>query len=335
MRRVSLVLMVLFFSWQTNAKNACQENRGAFDFGSGTTKAVVALVDVCEKKIIQIVYEERIALALNEAFEKSASQEIPFSVFEGKFSQLKNLVDKIKLEMKVTKVSAVATSVFRMAKNGKAITKQLSQKLNIPIKIITQEREAELGYWSVLASQKSAPSQQQIIVWDIGGGSMQMYSQAAGKVHIYQGELASVTFKNKILEVLQFKNPKEHSSPNPIGGQRLAAVQLAKNHAYLNVPSFFKKNAQKSYWVGVGGVLAMSVQKQVSKEHHMFTQEALAETLKNKALLKDSEIDSEYRISDVSNLALVLGHMQALGIQKVETVQSSLGQGLLYYNLHH
>ncbi|MGZ3768045.1 MAG: Ppx/GppA phosphatase family protein [Bdellovibrio sp.] len=330
------LLLVLFFVFEFANANDCQKKQGVFDFGSGTTKAFVALVDVCEKRIVETLFEERIPLSLNEALEKSVSNEIPLSVIDEKLPALQGLVNKIKKDHGTNEISGVATSVFRVSKNGSKIAKMLSEKLNFPIEVISQEKEAELGYWSALAQQKTPTEIKNLIVWDIGGGSMQMYTHGPNKkVIIYMGNLASVTFKNKILEVLQFKNPKEFSSPNPIGNQRLAAIQLAKNHAYLNVPSYFKKNAEKSLWIGVGGVLSMSIQNQINAKAKEFSQIDLAETLKVRALLKDAEIQSDYRISEVSNLALVLGYMQALGIKKIETVQASLGQGLLYYNLNH
>lgn len=331
---IFLVIILTCTLLRANA-NPCQKNQGALDFGSGTTKALVVSVDTCEKKILEVLYEERIPLALNEALEKSSTHEIPFAIVEKEMPRLQNILNKMRTDLKVEKVLAVATSVFRVAKNGASVAKELSQKLKITIEIVSQEREAELGYWSVLA-QKKISSGLAIIVWDIGGGSMQMYAYGPHeKVNIYQGNLASVTFKNKILEILQFKNPKEYSSPNPIGNQRLAALQLAKNHAYLNVPVFFKKNATKRQWFGVGGVLSMSVQKQVKKGAMEFTQEELTETLKKRSYLKDSEIDSDYRATDISNLALVLGYMQALNIPKINTVQASLGEGILFYSLNH
>ncbi|WP_374079532.1 Ppx/GppA phosphatase family protein [Bdellovibrio bacteriovorus] len=331
MKSVLLVGSFVFLSSVSFAKD-CQEKHGALDFGSGTTKAFAAIVDVCKKQIVEVIYEERLPLALNEALEKSETKEIPSSVVNEALPRFQSLVKKMK-DLGVGKIYAVATSVFRVAKNGSEVAKKISTEIQIPVNVISQEREAELGFWSALA-QKKVSINDPIIVWDIGGGSMQMYARRQGKVHVFQGNLASVTFKNQILEVLQFKSPKSFSSPNPIGAQREAALQLAKNHAYLNVPTFFKKEAVKSRWIGVGGVLSMSVQRQVNKEAKEFTQVELDQTLKQRVHLKDSEIDSDYRVSDISNLALVLGYMQALKIPKVETAQASLGQGLIFYSLH-
>ncbi|WP_347357617.1 hypothetical protein [Bdellovibrio sp.] len=325
------IFVLISLSSATVWAQPCLENRAALDLGSGTTKAYVATVDTCEKKIVKVIFEDRLPLAFNEALEKSADGTLSEKVIQEATPRIQALLGKVKT-YEVKRITAVATSVFRVAKNGRAVAQGLAKDLQIPVEVISQEQEAELGYWSALA-QKNISDTRNLIVWDIGGGSMQMYSREKGKVHIYEGDLASVTFKNRILQVLQFKDPKNHSSPNPIGLQREASLQLAKNHAYLNVPAYFKKMAPSARWVGVGGVISMSVQRQVNKAASEFTQSDLNEALKQRVWLKDAEIDSDYRISDISNMALVLGYMQALKIDKIETAQASLGQGLIFKNL--
>ena len=325
---------VLFLFWVAVSPawaRECLEKHAAMDFGSGTTKALVAEVDVCEKKILKVLYEQRLALALNEALEKSVDQKVPLAVVETSRLALQKMFDEVRA-FHPQKTFAVATSVFRVAKNGKELAQKISELLGAPIQIITQEREAELGYWSALAQKETLP-RPDFIVWDIGGGSMQMYAQHQEKIKMFKGDLASVTFKNRIIEELQFKKPQEVSSPNPLGLNKNAAVQLAKNHAALKVPAFFKNQPQEARWIGVGGVLSMSVQKQVDQKASAFSLADLEKTLTERSFLKDDQIKSDYRVSDISNLALVLGYMKALGIQKVETVQASLGQGLIYKNL--
>lgn len=333
MKLHSLVLVLVFcFSVPGFAKE-CLENRGAMDFGSGTTKILAVAVDVCEKKILKVIFEDRLAISFNEAFEQSADQKIPEKFWQEALPRIQASVDKLRGQ-DVKKIDAVATAVFRNAKNGKDVIAQLGKGLGISIQIISQDQEAELGFWSVLAFKSWSAQEASVVVWDIGGGSMQMFAWNKGKPQIFRGHMASVSFKNEILKVLQFKNPQEVSSPNPIGPNREAAIQLAKNHAVLNVPKFFKDLKPETKWMGIGGVLSMSIQKQVQKNATQFTVDELAQTLKARAGLSDAQIEGDYKISDVSNLALVLGYMQALHIASVETVPAALGQGLVYKNLN-
>ncbi len=329
MKIISSLLIIFSFHFVL-AKN-CLQNRGSLDIGSGTTKGLVAEVDICEQKIVKIIFEDRLPLSFSEALEKSTDKKIPQTMLDEAIPQMNAMVTKMQ-QLNPTQIKAVATSVFRVAKNGQEVAKKISNAIKVPVHIITQDQEAELGFLSALATTKLSVTRQslnKIIVWDIGGGSMQMYADNNGKHQIYKGNLASVTFKNKVLEVLQFKNPKNSSSPNPLGNNREAAIQLAKNHAYQNVPGYFKKHALSALWIGVGGVLSSSIQDQTGKEKSEFTQDEITQTLLEKSKLSDTRLKGDYKTTDVTNLALVLGYMKALNIQKVETAKASLGQGLL------
>lgn len=332
--------LLILFSFNFVLAEPCQENRASIDIGSGTTKGLVAEVDVCQKKIVKVLFENRLPLGFNEAMEKAGKQNIPAEMTKLAIPQMQNLLSQMN-EFHPKVIQAVATSVFRVAKNGKEVAREISRALKIKVTVISQNEEAKLGYLSAI-SQVNPPPDQQLIVWDIGGGSMQMYAEPRSKKEhnktnpseIYKGDLASVTFKNKVLQTLQFKDPKNNPSPNPLGVNKDAAVQLAKNHASLNVPAYFKINAPKAYWIGVGGVLSESIQNQVNKDAKHFTQQELVETLSDKAKLNDEQLKGDYKVTDVTNLALVLGYMKALSILEVETVKASLGQGLLYRDLH-
>lgn len=312
-------------------KQVCVENHAAMDFGSGATKALVAEVDICQKKIGKIVFQDHLALPLNESLEKSKDEKIPQKVAEEALPRLQEFVEKVRSHHP-TKIVAVGTSVFRVAKNGSEIAQFFSDNLNLKVQVISQTEEAELGYYSVL-SLGEIQDPEKLIVWDIGGGSMQMYTMDQGRPEIFEGNLASVTYKNSIIEKVQNKNSKKVSSPNPIGKKYSQALVISKQHALENVPELIKKKSSQAIWYGIGGVISYSVQGQVKKGSHSFTQIELYDSFKQRAKLRDKDIPSEYRITDVSNMGLVLGYMQALDIQSLTTVKASLGQGLLFKNL--
>ena len=68
-----------------------------------------------------------------------------------------------------TQISAVATEVFRQASNGGAFVQSLSKRVNFPITIIDQKKEATLGFWGAVGLTQKPKDD--IVVWDIGGGS--------------------------------------------------------------------------------------------------------------------------------------------------------------------
>lgn len=326
MRIASLFLFSIFALGCASVPHHCLQRRGAIDIGSGSTKALAAEVDICEKKIVRTLYEHQIPLAFADAVARSPQGEIPDKFRDQAVKDIQPLLEAMKAH-NLKRISALATSTFRTSKNGAEAALEMSERLNIPIHIVTQEQEAEIGAMSALSQKTLAPNTA-FVVWDIGGGSMQMWTPGDDAPRLFKGDLASVSFKNKVIQTLQGKNPKRVSSPNPLGRHAPKAVELAATHARKEVPPIFKERAAAP-WIGIGGVLAISVQKQIDKDAHGFSRAQLAQTLREKSALKDAQIESKYRETEVSNLALVLGYMEALGVDSVETVQASLTQGWL------
>lgn len=340
-------------------ENACLKRRGAIDIGSGSTKAFAAVVDVCQnpKRIVEKLFDEKVKISFGEAVEKSSDGTFPPEVVTDASAKVATFAEQMN-QKNLESLTIVATAAFRKAKNGADVAGRISEAIRdrmkgktkldlatLRVQILSQEQEAEVGAQSALTNLPTSAgvvSNSPIVVWDIGGGSMQMWSAPVSTAnsppaapHLFTGDLASVTFKNKVIQDIQKKNPAEKKSPNPLKADSKKAVAVSRAHAKSNVPEFFKTGAKKARWIGIGGVLAISVQKQVEKESGaphasmMFTENDLAKTLEKRSPRKDDEIESDYRETEITNLALVLGYMQELGIEKVETVEASLVQGLI------
>lgn len=305
---------------------------GSLDFGSGSVKSLVVEVDLCEKTIGKVLFQESFPTNFNESLQKSKSDTISEETLTKYSSLFKQISEKVRSHQ-AEKVYAVGTSAFRTAKNGEHILQEISKIIETPIELVSQDKEAELGYWSALVA-KNLPASAPAIVWDIGGGSLQIFTKKDGQVFIHKGNLAAVTFKNAVIKDIQKKDIVKTNSPNPLGKDWKKATKLAYDYAEKNVPSFFKQNKDHYQWIGVGGVLAISVQEQINANAKSFTRSELEETLKVRSQLKDSQIKSEYKTTDISSLALVLGYMQSLDIKQIETVKVNLGHGLIYEKLH-
>lgn len=312
-------------------KPECLRKEAAMDFGSGSTKAVVAEVNVCEKTIRKVLFQSQVPVAFSETLQASPRQEIPLSFIDQERPRVEKLVTELKTYHPQV-IHAVATAAFRAAKNGEAVAASLSKALGISIQVISQEEEARLGYWAALSTRPQISSQN-VVVWDIGGGSMQMIGQnSEGKLEIYRGDLASVTFKNRVIRELQKKDPTQVQSPNPLRGRATAALRMARKHAEQNVPEFFHHRAPKATWLGIGGVLARSVKEQVG-DLAVYRSEQVRRALRERATWTDQKLGGDYPTTDVTNLALVAGYMEALGLPRVEPVSAYLGQGLILSRL--
>lgn len=326
--KLSFLLINVLFSFYAIANN-CEEVRGAFDIGSGSTKAYVAVVDTCKKTILKTLHEEQASIGFKDSLEKSKDQTFSNEVISEAKLKIQSMTDKMK-KLNAKRISAVATAAFRDAKNAQKAANEIAGKSGVKIKIISQKEEARLGVRSAMANPSlKQDSENKLAIWDIGGGSMQItYSDKKGYASVYEGDLASVNFKNKVISELQKKDIKQVSSPNPIGADFTRAIALAENDAKKNTPDSLKKVSSTSKWIGIGGVWWFSVRNQLNKSK-LVTDKDLEKALNERSKLKDDQIKSSYAATDVTNLALVLGYMKALSIKQVEPIEASLVQGLV------
>jgi exopolyphosphatase/guanosine-5'-triphosphate,3'-diphosphate pyrophosphatase len=324
------ILFVAFFlSFNGYAKD-CLEVRTGFDIGSGSTKMMVAKVDTCKLKIIEVLLTENRAVQYNEDLDKSSDGNLGSTIIEKGSVAFTELIAKANA-YKPTTFFGVATSVFRKAKNGAEVIKNYSLKFKIPMSVITQEEEARLGYLSVLALRDDVgPNKRNFVVWDIGGGSMQFFYLRESNIPlIYLGDLASVTFKNMVVEVLESKNYETSPSPNPVGDKREQAIALARSYARIHVPAELKTFLKNNMVIGVGGVHNRALKDQMPLKEMKYTLEDLEAAGKIQSLKKDDELVGEYKTTNVTNLLLVQGFMEGLGIKEVNLVNANLLQGLM------
>jgi exopolyphosphatase / guanosine-5'-triphosphate,3'-diphosphate pyrophosphatase len=312
-------------SHQPTPAKGCAENHAALDIGSGSTKILTASVDICLQKIIKIYWQESQSIKIKESL-KTNKNKIPESIL----TEAVFVIEKWKLKNKNSNIksyAAVATEVFRQANNGAEFINKLSETTGIPIRIIDQTEEAQLGFWSAMtSSQKSA---EDILVWDIGGGSQQMttYSPKDG-FRYYKAKLASVSFKDLIVKL---KNKKNAASPNPMGIKlSLQAAKEAQLYAKKDIPLDFKNQIKDKQIIGIGGVHGKSILNQTSNPYSVLD---LQDILLSKSQLSDTEIKSEYPETEITNVALVLGFMKYLEIKKVEVVNVDLTLGLILSSL--
>jgi exopolyphosphatase/guanosine-5'-triphosphate,3'-diphosphate pyrophosphatase len=325
--------LVLFFTIFTSAEvfaKNCQEVRMGLDIGSGSTKMMVAKVDFCANKILEVIHQESQPVPFNEDLEKSADGNLSQAIIDKGFATLSGMITKGKT-FKPKRISGVATSVFRKSKNGVDVIKGYARKLKTRLEVVSQEEEAMLGYLSVLSLMDDKVKQDKnIVVWDIGGGSMQMFSMDKNKKpHQYLGDLASVTFKNMVIEVLQSKSLEQTTSPNPIGDKREQVIALARSYSKLHVPSDIKFDIKDRVVIGVGGVHSQSIKNQLQVKEPKYTLDEVNEAGKTQSLKSDKELTGDYRSTDVTNLLLVQGFMEGLGIKEVKIVNATLLQGVM------
>jgi exopolyphosphatase/guanosine-5'-triphosphate,3'-diphosphate pyrophosphatase len=307
----------------------CLKNRAAFDIGSGTSKLVVAQVDTCLQKVKQIFEEKELAVEYKEDLDRSQGEFSKDIQRKGlaALRQLKSFAQKYNPDQYV----GVATSAFRTSSNGKVFAEKIEKDFGIRVKIISQRTEAILGF--LAAYPQTHLDKKECLVWDIGGGSMQMVMVDDNETfEVYEGNLASVSMKNMIITAIQGKSYKDVSSPNPMGNAvAIKATNLAQYYAEIHVPNEIKIKAGNLAVLGIGGVHYYSVRKQCVKDGKTYTVSDVERTLAHRQALTDEELGGKYAPTDVANLTLVLGFMKALSMNKIGTLKANMAHGILIY----
>lgn len=331
MKRVLLFfLFATAVQAQAQDKESCLQRRAAYDVGSGATTVKIADVDVCQQKIVQMIYEERALVGYKNDLVKNGGI-LSAEILEQGREVFKKLSAKAReFGVPAHNSAGVATAAFREALNSESYLQMIAQVYGIRLRVISQNQEAVLGYYAALSalSDEDKASVSQIVVWDIGGGSAQMVAQKQdGKFIIYNSDLASVSFKERVMKEVK---KSDGATPNPLmaaGAQK--SLELALNHAQENVKEEIKNEIRNADGVvfGVGSVHVNSIYWQMQKKKYSYAE--ILETLSKQALKTDVEIGGKYADTDATNLALVAGYMAGLSIRELRVVDVNNANGVL------
>jgi len=116
-----------------------------------------------------------------------------------------------------TSFSAVATEVFRKAKNGEDYLRRVREDLSIPVEVVTQASEGQLGYKSACAYSDQDGSS--VVSWDSGGASFQIVSAfAAGDdLRYFMGALGtSITTAHLVEQIRGLDLVQGRKQINPV-----------------------------------------------------------------------------------------------------------------------
>lgn len=319
MFKYALTILFIGLLSSANASSNCQKIKAAFDIGSGATKLKVARVNTCNKTIEEVLLDTNIPVSYKEDLQKNSKFSV--EVINNGVTAISTLMKKAR-ELGASEFSGVTTSAARNAVNAEVLIAAINRKTNLSVKIISQQEEARLGFYAALSSIKIA--KENLVVWDIGGGSMQISGHDGDKLEIYEGKMASVSFKDVIIREVQHKDVL---SPNPISPKEYNMANLKAKEAAskARVPKIKGKKI-----VGIGGVHYYSIGGQLKLNNKdAYTLAQLSSLIPKRLNLTDEELKSEYARTEVSNLILVEGFMQAIGIDQVQILKINLCDGLL------
>jgi exopolyphosphatase / guanosine-5'-triphosphate,3'-diphosphate pyrophosphatase len=150
------------------------------------------------------------------------------------------------------------------------------------------------------------------------------------KFIIYRGKIASISFKEKILNQIERKTDNKYASPNPIGRNNLDGVVHLAMDAADDVSAEIKEimRSPEAQIIGIGGVHNQSIRKQLDSKH-AYKPEEIMKVIQSRIDMNDREIGGYYADTEISNLLLVYGFMKKLGIKEVIPINVNLADGIL------
>ncbi len=331
---MKLFLYLFVFSFWTislAAHNTCVL-RAAIDVGAAGPKLRIAEVDRTTNKITKILYTKQWSVFFQDHLSKNSDKKLsPEIMFEG----LRAIKEALALakSFEIQGVVIVGASPFRKALNADEFAKNIYLESGLPIHILDQELEAKLAFQAALA--KSSSHLENLVAWDIGGGSTQFITLGLEGEYLFEGSSeGSGPFRDLIVESIQKRSLKEYKSPNPLSDEE---VCLAKVHAELlasNVTQVFKDKLchSETRVVGVGSVFGRGIASLV-RGKNPFTTEDLEGVIHDLIGKTDCDLGGgDFACVEVSNAILVYGFMKELGIQKMHIMDVNNADGAIVYN---
>jgi exopolyphosphatase / guanosine-5'-triphosphate,3'-diphosphate pyrophosphatase len=321
-------LLLITFALTATQLPAEVERRAAIDIGSGGTKLAIADVETESGTILGILHENSFPVPYQASLDKSVDGTFDAGTKALGLKVMKE-IQELSAQYEVKKIAAIATSAFRKSNNSQAFVKEVKQQTAIDIRIIPQREEGEIAFFSALSAQNQNP--QEVIVWDIGTGSLQMTTMNDTQdLIVYMGEqMGSVAFKSYIIDTIQEKDLEDANSPNPITEEDLKmADSYARAFGRKAYPLIKEKIQEGKPVLGIGRLFYNSI-RPLAAEGDVITRKGLRTFIEESLNKADEELNNPFAHVDVSNCILTLAIMKALHIQEVTALETTSTKGLL------
>ncbi len=296
--------------------------RAAIDFGSGAIKIQVAVVETETSNIVgkpllatyqPLMLTEDVANHEGHISPEMASKAL--EILQG----FKESAQQIAGDRPVH-FTAIATAVFRKAKNGADLLQLLEGQLGIPFQILSQEEEGKLG---LMTAKALFPEVENLVAWDSGNGSFQMTTDDA----VYLGPLGHGTVRVLLSkEVRQGAVLKAFESGNPILPDEAAQLKQKIIALLPATPEWLASPDRFVATFGDGESIFYLVAKACNKEERI-TQADVRNILKE-FLGKDDATLSGIHYKTVTSAILLSTIMDHFGIAEIHykrTVGSTSG----------
>ena len=290
----------------------------AIDVGSGMTKCVIAILkrQDSNKPTIQVIKQIEKPIPYGVDWKTSSDGLLSNDIQEQGLKLFQNISDTLN-EWKSENNSkcsiyGVGTEVFRKAKNGEDFLKLVESKTNLKIELISQEKEAYIGFRTGEAALMTMDNAMLksidyddsncLAVYDSGGGSFQITwisrCDKSSKSSDYEQRLEKVLKPNGLAptlhDLLYLQNKDQQDTPNPVTFEIAMSLVDSLISQYIDpkdIEQLTKENC-KTTFMSIGGInshvrLATDVINRLEVESMVTQHEDVEEIM-------DSVIDSKH-----------------------------------------
>ncbi len=249
------------------------------------------------------------------------------------------LLSELKAEairLGASRFASVATEVFRKAKNGERFISRLQEATGVPVTLVTQELESELGFRSVVAVSGQDPLT--TAVWDSGGSSMQISRLAPGdasQIISYMAPLGtSVSLAALFRDVRLREMPedvKRAGAVNPVSKRDAESlVEVLASTLPRDVPAWLRERSHLTAAAGANSIFKLCCDVLSVEGADEVTEFSLADALAALDLCVDRSDDQLLKYQQfeyaegthviVPKLALLVAVMRRCEIETVNIV---------------
>lgn len=337
------IVLFSFLAYHYFHKKVCMETRYAFDFGSGAIKFKGVDFDVCSNKVVNVFGQFERHIKLVNCIYKSPDgiDSIDQKCITKAVVEFQNFEEDFNIKCTKDKCAGIATAWARKAANSDIVLNKL-RALGVKVRVLSQEEEGIYAFYSIANSKVSEGVDiNDIIVWDIGGGSFQITTlDKNGKLHVYHGSHGVETFESELRRVMNAPRSAEYPF---FAGEKLeealkyAYDQYGKPITEDKVIYEKVKNNPKVKVYSIGGPMTRGFKNQMGI-NPVFAASDMQEVAKgfaNQSLEKMAwevypRLPTHYVASAQIAAILVHGIMEGAGFREAEIINNTLAEYVLY-----
>jgi exopolyphosphatase / guanosine-5'-triphosphate,3'-diphosphate pyrophosphatase len=282
-------------------------------------------------KIVKILHTKQYAVIFQQDLSQNGNRTLSSERMLQGLNAIKDAIASAN-SLGADAITIIGTSVFRNAVNGEQFADTIHSVTGQQVHVLNQELEGKLAFQAALSTMNI--DAEDLVVWDIGGGSTQWIGATAEGSHLVDGSNeGSGPFRDFIIESIQQRSIEEHKSPNPLSHEQAGLAEAHAHDLSVKVDQIFREKLRKptTEIVGVGSVFGRGIAPLMAGKNP-FTIEDLTAVVHGLVGKTDADLGGgDFACIEVSNALLVLGFMKGLAIEQMKITHVNNTDGALVY----